>query len=431
MNKPTLLLTMLAFAASILVAQSVPNPAPPQTHPILLRGGILHRGDGSPASPGDILFHQGKIQALGTITTVPDSTQIIDLPGKHIYPGLIAPNTDLGLQEIEAVRATRDIEEPGHINPNMRAIVAYNTDSRVTPTVRSNGILLAQIVPQGGLFAGSSAVVQLDAWTWEEATYLPDDALHLYWPNMHLSSSRFAPPAEEQKKRTRDNLERINQAMLSARAYHQAKREGTLKKLDQRWEAMIPLLEKKKSLWVHATTERQIRAVLAFKAEHDLNIVLVGGADAWVLADMLQRQQVPVVLEKPHNLPRLEDADVDLPYKQARILHDAGVLVALSVDGFWNQRNLPFMAGTAVAHGLDPEKALQMITANPAQILGIQSRTGTLTTGLDANIIVSTGDLLDMRTSNIELAYIQGRKLDLGNHHLDLYKKFQSRYTKP
>lgn len=430
MNKALLLLSSL-FLAQALCAQGVPVPAPAQARPILLRGGTLHPGDGSPSLLGDLLIVGGKIQAMGAIPTVPDNTDIVEIAGQHVYPGLIATNTSLGIQEVEAVRATEDQKEPGELNPNMRTLIAYNTDSRVTPTVRSNGVLLAQVVPQGGLFAGTSSVMQLDAWTWEQAAYRTDDALHLYWPNMHISNSRFAPPMEEQKKRMRDNLDRIGQAFRDARAYALAKKAGTLQQTDQRWEAMLPVLDKQRPVWIHAQTERQLRAAIALQAEQDIQVVLVGGADAWLVIDLLKRQQIPVVFQPTQSLPRTDDDDIDQPFKTARILHEAGVLVALSGDGFWRQRNLPFLAGTAVTGGLSPDAALAMITSHPARILGIEGRTGSLAIGKDANVVVSQGDLLDMRSSILTWACIQGRTIDLGNHHEDMYKKFKQRYGMP
>lgn len=430
MNKALLFLGSLLLAGG-LCAQSVPVPAPAQSKPILLRGGTLHPGDGSAPYMGDLLLVNGKIEAIGSIANVPEGAALVDVTGQHVYPGLIATNTSLGIQEVEAVRATADQQEPGELNPNMRTLIAYNTDSRVTPTVRSSGVLLAQVVPQGSLFAGTSSVMQLDAWTWEQAAYQADDALHLYWPNMNLSSSRFAPPAEEQKKRLRENLDKISRAFQDARAYHLAKKAGTLQQVDQRWEAMGAVLDKQRPVWVHAQTERQIRAAIAFAEQEGLRIVLVGGADAWLLTDLLVRHKVPVVLQPTQSLPRAEDDDVDQPFKTARILHEAGVLVALSGDGFWRQRNLPFLAGTAVSGGLTPDVALAMISLHPARILGIEARTGSLAVGKDANVIVSRGDLLDMRSSVLTWACIQGRVIDLGNHHEDLYKKFKQRYGMP
>lgn len=410
-----------------LMAQSVPTPAPPQAFPVLLRNGIIHPGKGQPSMTGDLLVSEGKIAAVGVVRDIPQGCKVVDLNGQHVYPGLIACNTQLGLEEVEAVRATLDAAEVGEINPNVRAVVAFNTDSKVTPTVRSNGVLIAQIAPTGGLMAGSSSVVQLDAWSWEQATYVSDDAIHVMWPEMRIASHRFAPPAEEQRKRIKESLARLDKSVEDARAYQAAKTAGKLEQHDLRWEALIPVLRKEKPLWIHARTEKQIRSAVAFCMENDLKMVLVGGQDAMYCLDLLRGQSIPVVLFQPHSLPTSEEADVDLPYKTAGLLQKEGILVALSQDGFWQQRNLAFLAGTAAAYGLPKEEALALVTSNPAKILGIADRTGTLEPGMDANIVVSRGDLLDMRSSDVVWACIQGREIDLGNHQKDLFTKFSRR----
>lgn len=408
--------------------QDVPVPGAQQPQPIILQGGTIHTGSGGLIANGDILLIDGKIVDVGKIRTRVDSARIIDCSGKHIYPGLIAPATQIGLDEVEAVRATEDRREVGAINPNARAIIAYNADSRVTPTLRSNGILMAQVSPEGELFAGTSSVVKLDAWNWEDAAYVMDDAIHLYWPRLKFHESRWMPPIEEQKKKSRENLARIDKTLNDARGYWNIKKEGKLKKVDLRWEALIPVLERKKPLFIHANDEKQIRSALEFAIRHDVRMVLVGGADAWLLADLLASHKIPVVLRKPHNLPKQSYDDIDMSYKMPKVLKDAGILVCLSMRDFWNQRNLPFQAGTAAAYGLTKEEALSMITLNTAKILGIGDRTGSIEPGKDATLLISTGDLLDMRTSKVRMAFIQGREVDLGNKQKDLYQKFKGKY---
>lgn len=422
-----IIIALCALLPAAMQAQSLPTPAPAQSQPILLKNATLHLGNGTVIAPGDLLFLEGKIVEIGTVTKNLTDAKVIDLSGKHVYPGFIAPNTQIGLSEIEAVRATNDFAETGEINPNVRAIIAYNTDSRVTPTIRSNGVLLTQVTPTSGLFSGTSTIVQLDAWNWEDAGYLKDDGVHLNWPRMRFNDAPWAPPVEEQKKNARENQEKLDRAMTDAKAYAAAKKAGTLTQTDLRWEALLPVLEKKKPLYIHASDEKQIQAAVAFAVQHDLRMVLVGGADAWRVTELLRQRDIPVILHKTHALPVTEDDAVDQMYHTPKMLQDAGVRFCLSHQEFWNQRNLPFIAGTAAAYGLTPEQALSSITLSTAQILGIADRTGSLETGKDANIIVSTGDVLDMRTSQIEYAWIQGRQIDLGNHQTDLYKKYKDR----
>ena len=414
----------LIFSRS-LPGQSVPAPGAAQDKTIILRNATLHLGNGKTIEKGDLVFSKGKIMEVGSVTQNYPTAEEIDLNGKHVYPGLIATNTQIGLNEIEAVRSTRDNDETGAINPNARSLIAYNTDSRVTPTLRSNGILIAQIVPTGGLVSGTSSVVQLDAWNWEDAAYQTDNGVHLWWPWMGIQSWPGSPAADEQKEKIAESLQKIEQLIQDARAYHKAKIAGKLKESDLRWEAMTPVLEGKTQLFIHADAQKQMGAVIEFVLRHKLKAVLVGAADARFFTRELIENNIPVILRKTHSLPRNEDDPVDFSFTTPKMLEDAGVLYCLSSEGFWDQRNLPFLAGTAAAYGLTKEQALRAISLNAAKILGMDAQTGSLEAGKDANLVVSKGDLLDMRDSQVELAFIQGRKIDLGNKQKDLYEKFR------
>lgn len=419
------LLILLLGIATQLSAQSVPAPGPKQTLPIIFQEATIHTGTGEVLENASLLVVDGKIVEVGKVTQAFKNAEVINLKGKHIYPGFIAPATTIGLDEIEAVRATRDFRETGEINPNVRAIIGYNTDSRVTPTIRSNGILLAQISPRGGLFGGTSSVVQLDAWNWEDAAYKMDDGVHLYWPRMRFREGWWAPPIEEQKKRSAENLGKIEEAMLSARSYFELKQEGKVTQVDLRWEALAPVLAKEKPIFIHAHDEKQIMSAVAFANRHEVKMILVGGRDAWRVTELLKENEIAVILDQVHSLPATDDDDIDIIYRQPKMLQVAGILYCLGMRDFWNTRNLPFQAGTAAAYGLTPEEALATITLNTAKILGIDDRTGSIEVGKDANLIVSSGDALDMRTSNIEMAFIQGRKVNLANRQKDLVEKFR------
>ncbi len=425
---------LLAFQSGF--AQDVPAPAGKQTQPILLKNATIHIGDGTVIEKGNILFDNGKIVEVGNFETRLTGIKEFDCLGKHIYPGVIAPNSILGLDEIDAARATLDYQEVGSINPNVRAIVGYNTDSRITPTVRSNGILLAQIAPEGTLICGTSSIVQLDAWNWEDAAYRMDDGLFMDWPAMTFSASSFAPPMDVQKKNLEASLIQITKAFDAAKAYWTAKEAGPMKETDQRWESMIPVFKKTRSLFIRAYHTKEIEAAVAHVKKYDVNMILVGGSDAWMVTKLLKENNIPVIIENVQALPVRDDEDTDMPYKLAGILKEAGIKYCLSINslkqsganGPWSQRNLIFQAGTTAGYGLTKEEALMSITKNTAEILGIGDRTGTLEKNKDATIVVSTGDLLDMRTSNVELAFIQGRMIDLGNKQKDLYKKFKAKY---
>lgn len=427
----TLTLILLQIGPGLMEptkAQSVPTPAPKQKGQILLQNGVIHIGNGEVVESGAVLITDGKITQAGVLRGRVVVENTIDLQGAHVYPGLIAMVSQIGIEEIEAVRATKDKAETGAINPNARTIVGYNTDSRVTPTLRSNGILLAQIAPQGGLFTGTSSIVHLDAWNWEDAAYLMDDAVHLRWPRLRISHSPKAQPAEKQKKQIMKRLQQINTAMEEAKAYETAKTSGRPMKTDLRWEALVPVIRKEKPLYIYANSEKEIRSALAFMLKHDIRMVLVGGGESWRLTEELKEYKIPVVLRQVHSRPWREDDDLDLPFKTPKILKDAGVEFCLAMESFWNYRNLPFQAGTAAAYGLTKEEALQSITLDAARILGIDSSTGSLEVGKDANLVISTGDLLDMRTHQVTAAYIQGRSIDLGNKQKALYEKYKKKY---
>ncbi|MEL7534812.1 MAG: amidohydrolase family protein [Bacteroidota bacterium] len=424
----SLYIYLLLLLPLVTLAQSVPQPAPEQSQPIMLLGATIHLGNGEVLEQADILLEDGKIVEIGRITRAYKNARSIDCSGKHIYPGMILIGSSLGLVEIGAVRPTRDQSEVGALNANARALIAYNTDSRVTPTVRSNGILMAQIAPSSGLFSGTSSVMQLDAWNYEDAAILADDGVYLNWPRMSISNSSYAAPRAEQEKRIKSSLERIYQSFRDAAAYKLALENDKLRASDLHLEALVPVLSKERKLYIRASTEKQILGAVALAQEFDLDIVIFGGKEAHLQAELLAEYEIPVVITKLHDLPRMTDDDIDAVYSLPAKLQEAGVLFALTMTSNWDCRNLPFQAGTAAAYGLTQEEALAAVTANPAKILGIEEQCGTLAVGKDASLIVSEGDILDMRSSNVIHAFIQGREINLGNKQKDLYEKFKTRY---
>lgn len=431
--KKTILYILLSF---LLIGTSqaqdayVPVPGAAPEGSTILYGGTAHIGNGKVIKNSLITLEDGKIKNISTSTVPPKAGNVINIKGKHVYPGLIAVNTTLGLSEIGAVRATRDYQEVGQLNPNIRSIIAYNTDSKVTPTVRSNGVLLAQVVPQGGRISGQSSIVNLDAWNYEDATYKADDGIYLSWPAMYTFKGWWAEPGGVEKNKNYDKaLDEIRELFTQAIAYCNNDAPSTT---NLKLAAMCGLFDNSKKLFVRANSAKEIIAAVNFLKQYDIQLAIVGARDAWMVTDLLRENNVAVVLNKTHNLPRYADDDIDLPFKMPKMLQDAGVLYCISVgagwDGFWDQRNLAFEAGTAAAYGLTAEEALASITSNAARILGIDKQVGTLEAGKDATLIISEGDLLDMRTSNIEMAYIQGRLMNTDNKQKQLYRKFMKKY---
>jgi imidazolonepropionase-like amidohydrolase len=423
------ILTFLTLMASAVAAQ-VPAPVPPQSRAVLLTGATLHVGNGTVIEQASVAFDQGKITYAGPAAGAPAvaNAEKIDVAGQHIYPGLIQPNTQLGLNEVESVRATLDEREVGLLNPNVRAMVAYNTDSDVLPTIRANGVLMVQVTPLGGTLAGQSSVMQLDAWNWEDAVVKADDGLHLNWPAAISPLGGGIPnPLAADLVRDREKLiQDLTAFFQEAAAYGQ----GRFDKQNFKLTAMKGLFDGSKKLYLHANNAKEIIEGVRFAQKSGVkSIVLVGGRDAWRITDFLRDNQIPVILSGVHALPGNAGDDTDLPYKTPYLLQQAGILYCLDYSASLHGiRNLPFIAGTAVAHGLSREQALMAISANTARILGIDARVGTVEAGKEATLVVSAGDLLDMRTNNVTQAFIQGRRISLTDKQKYLYEKFKNKY---
>ncbi len=420
---------LIYFFVSIYVCEGQnPPPASPQTKPVLLMNGIAHLGDGTVIQNSAIAFEDGKITIIADATTVRLDMKLFDvinISGKHVYPGFIAANTIIGLSEFELVRSTNDFDEVGSLNPNIRSIIAYNTDSKVTPTVRSNGVLLAQITPTGGLISGTSSVVELDAWNWEDAAFRTDDGIHLNWPSMMIDRVQKEKEKDEAKDRIEKSLLNLHDLFADAKAYSTLANpsEHNLK-----FESMRGLFNGSEKLYIHCEYTKEIISAVGFCKEFGVKMVLVGGADSWRITDLLRDNHIPVILGRTHSLPQREDEDADLPYKLPYLLKKAGVEFCLSVPGFWQVRNLPFNAGTAVGYGLTKEEALTAVSLSVAKILGVDAKVGSLEQGKEATLFVSSGDALDMRTNDVELAFIQGKKINLDNIQKQLYKKYMEKY---
>ncbi len=423
-------LSLLFLLSITALPGQTPNPAPAQQAAILILGATAHLGNGTVIANSAIGFDKGKLTLIADATTSRiDRTKysmIFDATGKHVYPGFIATNTQLGLVEIDAARSTVDFAEVGNLNANARSIVAYNTDSEVIPTVRDHGVLLAQIVPAGGTVSGSTSVVQLDAWNWEDAAYRADDGIRLNWPTQRNPTALEPTPPETKKNEQYDqevlNLRRF---FTEARAYSQQSAPAIK---NPKFEAMRGLFNQKQSLYLYSDDAKTIQEAVLFAESFGLRTVLVGATDAWLVVDFLKAHNVAVILAKTQRLPERDDEDVDQPYKTAALLQQKGLLFAFSEAGNWRQRNLAFQAGQAIGFGLPYEAAVSALTLNTAKILGIDATTGSLELGKDATLFICEGDALDMRTAEVTAAFIQGREISLDNKQKGLYRKYEAKY---
>jgi len=406
---------------------------------MVIKNDTVHTGEGTVMENATIVIENGKITALGKDVKIPAGAEVTDAAGKHVYPGLVLPASTLGLQEISAVRASNDTREIGDMNPNIRSIVAYNTDSKVINTLRSNGILAANIIPQGSFLAGSSSVVQLDAWNWEDAAVEMDGGMHLYMPTLvprpnfgcfgggGPGGPNAGGPQTDPVKEGLEKIEQLKTFFKEAKAYLAA---GDHKETNLKFESVKNLFSKKQKFYVHANTVKQMLVALDFVKEFGFDMVIVGASEGWQIANLLKQHNISVILNQLHSLPTGEDDDVDQPYKTAAALQKAGVLFALGDDDSQNRgRNLAFNAGTAAAYGLTKEQALAAITLSAAKIMGVGDKTGSIAVGKDANIIISSGDILDMRTNNVTAAFIQGRKINLDDKQKQLNERFEEKYN--
>nr|WP_315220455.1 amidohydrolase family protein [uncultured Flavobacterium sp.] len=424
---------LLVFCASVqLNAQQI--PAQKQTKSVLILNATAHLGNGKVIENSAIGFKDGKLTLVAdaTIIRLADNAfdTTINAAGKHVYPGFISPNSTLGLVEIDAVKSSDDEAEIGDFNPNVRSIIAYNSESKVIETVRPNGVLIAQITPRGGRISGTSSVVQLDAWSWSDAILKENDGIHLNFPaTFKRGGNWFEPGIIEPNKDYIKQVEEVNTFLINAKAYSGA----APKERNLILEATKGLFDGTQILYVHADEEKQIIDAIQLAKDNGIQkLVIVGGFEAYKSADLLKKNNVGVLLRRVHDMPTSDDEDVNLPYKMAKILTDKGIVVGLENSGDHERmsvRNLPFLAGTCAAFGLDKEKALQLITSNTAQLLGIDALCGTLETGKDATLFISEGDALDMRTNQLSTAFIQGREINLETHQTKLNKKFKQKFN--
>lgn len=403
------------------------TPADKQSGPISITGVTAHIGDGTVVENCTIVFEDGKITALGSGETTKGN--IIDASGKHVYPGFIAPVKELGLIEVEAVRASDDADEIGEMIPHVRGLIAYNAESKVVESMRPNGVLIGQITPKGGRISGTSSIVQFDAWNWEDAAIKVDDGIHLNWPSSFKSGRWWLgePRGLKPNKDYQKDVNGVETFMQGAVAYG----KGIGQELNPAFAAMQGVFDGTQKLYVYADGEKEIiDGITLAKNAGAKSVVLVGGYHAYKITDFLKEHNIPVLVQYTHNLPNFDDDDYDLPYKLPKLLMDAGLLVALQNGEAENfqSRNLPFYAGQVVGQGMEKEKAVQMLAGNSAKILGIDDTYGTLAVGKSATLFISEGDALDMRTNILSHAFIDGRNISLETHQTELWKRYSEKY---
>jgi imidazolonepropionase-like amidohydrolase len=398
----------------------------------LLRGATVHPVT-SPAIPNaSLLVRDGKIAEIGAKIAVSRGLRVIDVKGLHVYPGLIDSASSLGLTEISSVRETVDVSEIGDFNPQLRALIAVNPASEHIPVTRANGITAAVTMPGGGIISGQAALIHLDGWTWQEMQLMAPVSLLLQFPAVQTGPDGSAPrsrriPYPEARKNYEKRLRDLKEFLEQSRRYQKAKAAGGAGfEPDLKFEAMLPVLERKLPVVIRAARERALRAAIKFGEEEKLKIVIAGAAEAWKVAAELKAGKIPLILGPTLSLPLEEDDPYDRTFTMPAELHKAGVTFAFGSFSASFARNLPYQAAAAVAFGLPYEEGLKALTINAARIWGVGDRIGSIETGKLADLIVTDGDPLETRTQ-VRHMFINGRPVELGNKHKRLYEQYLSR----
>ncbi|MBI5170588.1 MAG: amidohydrolase family protein [Candidatus Eisenbacteria bacterium] len=406
-----------------------------------ITGATVHtvtRGDVPNAT---LVFENGRIVSIEANGAVPAGAKVIDQKGRHVYPGFIDANTQLGLIEVGTVTGANDTQEVGNVNPNLRAEVMVNPDSDLLPVARVNGVTSALVIPGGGAIHGLSALLHLDGWTQEDMTVQRAVALHVNWPNMTPQRAWWMQQSDEDQNRQRDEaIAAIRSAFDDARAYEKARAaEGAAgvpkHDADTRWDAMRRVVRGEVPVWFHADHVAQIRALLAFVDEQKLTrVAIVGGRDAWMLAPELKARDIAVIVAGTEVMPGRRWDAYDEAFALPGKLAAAGVRFCIASQGGGfsaaNVRNLPHHAGFAAAFGLPREEALKAVTLYPAQIVGAGDRLGSIEPGKIADLQITDGDPLETTTQCLAV-FIAGRPVEMSNRQVRLFQKYDARPRGP
>ena len=423
------------FAGSLFAQSVIPN-SPGRKPTIAIRNATIYPVTSAPIENGTIVFSNGTITAVGKDVAVPQGATVIDGTGLRVYPGMIDSGSEVGLVEISAVPGTVDTNELGDINPNARAEIAVNPHSNVIPVTRVNGITTVITEPSGGIISGSSALIQLAGWTPQEMTVKAPVAMHIHFPR--LRGGRFAevPQDEEAEKEARKNytqqVDKLRDVLRDAQAYAKAvaarEKDPNVKRYDRDLvlEALVPVVEGREPVIVHASLERDIKAALKFADEMKLKVILADADDVQRVIPELKRRNIPVILGPILDLPPREDDPYDLLFTNAKALYDAGILFSIQSQDSHNARNLPYHAAACAAFGLPKDAALKAVTISPAQIFGVADKVGSLEAGKRADVILTDGDPLEILT-HVKRLFIGGEDISLETNQTLLYEKFSKR----
>lgn len=419
------------LVASSVFAQSVIINSPGKKSTVAIRNATIVPVSSATIPNGTIVFSNGLITAVGASVSIPSNATVIDGTGLFVYPGLIDSGSHVGLEEISAVPGTVDTAELGDINPNARAEVAVNPHSNVIPVTRVNGITSVVTEPEGGIISGSSAMLNLAGWTPQEMTLKAPLAMHIHFPRLRTNAFDEQPQDEEAAKEAAKNytkqIDKLRDVLKDAQAYSKAS-AAHVKRVDRDLilEALVPVVEGREPVVMHANLERDIRAALKFADEFKLKVILADAEDVARVIPELKSRNIPVILGPILSMPPREDDPYDLIFTNAKALNDAGINFAIQSGDAHNARNLPYNAAACAAFGLPKDVALRAVTLAPAQIFGVADKVGSLETGKLANIVVTDGDPLEIVT-HVRHLFIGGEEITLDTNQTLLYEKFKKR----
>ncbi len=441
MNPLTRVKSVLLFLALLIVSSARAQSA---SGVYAIKGAKVYPVSGTPIENGTVIIRGGKIAAVGANVEIPADAQVIDASGLEVYPGLFDPFTQIGLNEIGAVSATVDIAELGDFNPELVAATAVNPASAHIAVTRASGIthvIAAPGVggfdlPSAGVITGQASAFNLAGWTMDEMQIKRSIAMVIIWPSIEtrsfdLATFRFkTKPYEEAKKDYDNKINELSDWLDRARHYAQTKEKGSpaLFERDLKLESMVPVVEGKLPVLVVAGEARNIRNAVEFCSKQNLKMILADGSQAFKVKDLLKEKKIPVILGPVERPPDEDDMAYDQQLTQPEELHAAGIPIALSSFGAAFARRLSQYAGTAVAYGLPHDEALKAVTLNAAAMFGISDQVGSIEPGKNANIIVTNGDPLEIRTE-VRYLFINGQLTSTDNRHRDLYEEYHKRPT--
>ena len=425
----------LAAATSGRALAQMPASTPP-ARPIAITNATIVPVVGDRIPHGTVVIQDGRIAAVGASVPVPADAQVIDANGLFVYPGMIDAGTDLGLVEIgQGANGGDDRRELGDFNPQDAALTAVNPFSEVIPTVRVNGVTSTVTAPTGGQISGQAALIELNGWTPEDMAVQPRAGMVMTYPRLGgggrgFGGGGFGPQQtpEQQRQQMQQQTRALRDYLANAQAYVEAKSRASgadAPEINLAFEAMAPVMRGEMPAIFEVETADQIRGVLALADSFHLKVVLRGAIYAWELADTLAARHVPVIVGPTTEAPAPGDP-YDMIYANPGVLARAGVTIAFRTNSASDSRNLPYDAALATAYGLDPDEALRALTINAARIFGVADRLGSIETGKIADLIVTTGDPLDVRTTTRYL-FIRGELVPFNDKHTQEYERWRAR----